>query len=327
MADNPRIEELRRRVLADPASIAFAALAEEYRRIGRYQDAIDTCRTGLLRHPAYLSARVTLGRALIEIGDHAAARDELETVLKSAPENLAAIRGLAQIHERMGHSAEMDPQLAEMMANVEPLPPAPAAPLTPVPPPAAVQAATTPPSPPAAAPPEPPPAPPAQAASPVVVPPPVQAVPAPLPHVEPEPEPVLEAVPPAAFAIEPEPERSPATTVDPFAPFAFVPEPTHEVAPDFTFEFDTSGPPLIHEERHDAELEPAAFDILDEISAPPLGVSSEAFTIGTFEIETPRTREPLTSATREPANLGTLKRLEQFLSAIHQARSELSAHQ
>src|SRR5262249_14855419 len=83
---------------------------------------------------------------------------------------------------------------------------------------------------------------------------------------------------------------------------------------------------LIHEERHDAELEPAAFDILDEISAPPLAVSSEAFTIGTFELETPRTRDPLTSATREPANLGTLKRLEQFLSAIHHARSELSAH-
>jgi hypothetical protein len=197
----------------------------------------------------------------------------------------------------------MDPQLAEMMANVEPLPP------------------------PAAAPPEPPPAPPAQAASPVAAPPPVQAAPAPPPIVAPEPEPVHEAVPPAAFAIEPEPEPAPATTVDPFAPFAFVPEPTHEVAPDFTFDFDTSGPPLIHEERHDAELEPAAFDILDEISAPPLGVSPEAFTIGTFELETPRTREPLTSATREPANLGTLKRLEQFLSAIHQARSELSAHQ
>ena len=57
MADNPRIEELRRRVQADPASIAFAALAEEFRRAGRYQDAIETCRTGLQRHPSYLSAR------------------------------------------------------------------------------------------------------------------------------------------------------------------------------------------------------------------------------------------------------------------------------
>jgi len=120
MADNPRIEELRRRVQLDPASIAFAALAEEFRRMGRHEDAIDTCRSGLLRHPAYLSARVTLGRALIETGDYEGAREELETVLRSAPENLAAIRGLAQINERIGHSSEMDPHLAALMnAEVE----------------------------------------------------------------------------------------------------------------------------------------------------------------------------------------------------------------
>src|SRR5258706_12128568 len=118
MAENPRIEELRRRVQADPASIAFAALAEEFRRVGRYDEAVETCRTGLQRHPAYLSARVTLGRALIETGDLDGAREELETVLRTAPENLAAIRGLAQITEQLGHSAEMDPHLADMMKTM-----------------------------------------------------------------------------------------------------------------------------------------------------------------------------------------------------------------
>ena len=126
MAENPRIEELRRRVQSDPASIAFAALAEEYRRTGRNEEAIEICRTGLQRHPAYLSARVTLGRALIEVGDFEGARTELQTVLDSAPENLAAIRGLAQIHERLGHSAEMHPDLAALAA--QPLPVKPAAP-------------------------------------------------------------------------------------------------------------------------------------------------------------------------------------------------------
>src|SRR5919202_286030 len=85
MADNPRVEELRRRVLADPAWIAFAALAEEYRRSGNYADAIETCRTGLQRHPSYLSARVTLGRALIETAQYDEARKELEFVLKAPP--------------------------------------------------------------------------------------------------------------------------------------------------------------------------------------------------------------------------------------------------
>ena len=102
MADNPRIEELRRRVQKDPASIAFAQLAEEYRRAGEYQEAARVCRAGLERHPSYLSARVTLGRTLIELEQYDEAQTELDYVLRSAPENLAAIRGLAEIHQRRG---------------------------------------------------------------------------------------------------------------------------------------------------------------------------------------------------------------------------------
>lgn len=106
--DNPRIEDLKRRVQSDPASIAFAALAEEYRRAGRYEEAIAICKTGLQRHPSYISAHVTLGRALYEIGEYEEAREELEHVLRVAPENLAAIRGLAEIHHRRGQLPEAD---------------------------------------------------------------------------------------------------------------------------------------------------------------------------------------------------------------------------
>jgi tetratricopeptide (TPR) repeat protein len=104
--DNPRIEELRRRVQKDPASIAFAQLAEEHRRTGDYAEAARVCRAGLARHPSYLSARVTLGRALIELGQYEDAEAELEFVLRSAPENLAAIRGLGEIHQRRGNLTE-----------------------------------------------------------------------------------------------------------------------------------------------------------------------------------------------------------------------------
>ena len=92
----------------DPASIVFAALAEEYRKAGRIDEAIETCRAGLERHPAYLSARVTLGRALIEKGEFREARTHLEQVVRQAPENLAAIRALAEIHHRGGNSGEED---------------------------------------------------------------------------------------------------------------------------------------------------------------------------------------------------------------------------
>lgn len=102
MGDSPRLEALRRRVLADPASIAFAALAEEYRRAARLPEAIETARAGLERHPAYVTARVTLGRALLEAGEVDDARRELEQALTSAPENLAALRALADLYRSTG---------------------------------------------------------------------------------------------------------------------------------------------------------------------------------------------------------------------------------
>jgi tetratricopeptide (TPR) repeat protein len=109
MGDSPRLESLRRRVLADPASIAFAALAEEYRRAGRLDEAIETARAGLQRHPPYASARVTLGRALFESGQVAEARRELEQALTSAPENLAALRALADLYRSTGvHARALD---------------------------------------------------------------------------------------------------------------------------------------------------------------------------------------------------------------------------
>lgn len=106
MADESRIEELRLRLQKDPGSIAFAQLAEEYRRAGRYRDAIHACQAGLATHPGYLSARVTLGRALIEVGDLDGAHRELAAVLGLAPENLSAIRGLAEVHRRRGELPE-----------------------------------------------------------------------------------------------------------------------------------------------------------------------------------------------------------------------------
>jgi tetratricopeptide (TPR) repeat protein len=131
MPENPRIEDLRRRVQKDPASIAFAQLGEEYRRAGQHKEAVDVCRAGLAIHPGYLSARVTLGRALLELHELDAARAEFETVLKGAPENLAAIRGLAEVFHKSGALTEAlaqyrsaltlarnDPDLGQMVAEL-----------------------------------------------------------------------------------------------------------------------------------------------------------------------------------------------------------------
>src|SRR2546425_2669664 len=116
MADNQRIDDLRRRIQKDPASIAFAQLAEELRRAGQFEESVETCRAGLAIHSGYLSARVTLGRALLELNQLEEAQGELEHVLKNAPENLAAIRGLGEIHHRRGELKEAVAQYGAALA-------------------------------------------------------------------------------------------------------------------------------------------------------------------------------------------------------------------
>lgn len=149
IGDNPRLLELRRRVQADPASIVFAQLAEECRRAGANDEAVAICRAGLKYRPDYFSARVTLGRALIELGQLNDAETELNIVLKAAPDNLAASRALAEIFQRRGQLpqalalyrkvldlATFDPDLESEVQRIETA-------VSPSPPPAPVELEAT----------------------------------------------------------------------------------------------------------------------------------------------------------------------------------------
>ena len=98
---NP-LEQLRRRMQAHASPAAFASLAEEHRRAGRLAEAIAVCRDGLARYPAYASARVTLGRSLLDSGDVVAAVAELEQAVAQAPDNLAAVRALEAARAALG---------------------------------------------------------------------------------------------------------------------------------------------------------------------------------------------------------------------------------
>jgi hypothetical protein len=126
-ADNPRIEELRRRVDKDPASIAFAQLAEEFRRGGDPEEAARICRAGLAHHPNYVSARVTLGRALMELQQLDDAQAEFEQVLLVAPDNLVAVRSMAELYQLKGETPP-DMSLAREVATQFAPPPIPVAP-------------------------------------------------------------------------------------------------------------------------------------------------------------------------------------------------------
>ena len=86
--------------------MSFAQLAEELRRAGENDEAVAVCRAGLAHHPDDLAARVTLGRALIELDRLGEAFTELTAVLDAAPGDLPAIRAIAEIYQRRGLLSE-----------------------------------------------------------------------------------------------------------------------------------------------------------------------------------------------------------------------------
>ena len=102
MAESTRIDELRRRLDKEPGSRLFAQLAEELRKDGQLEEAIRVARAGLQAHPTYISARMTLGRALLDTGDLPSARGEFEAVLRGAPDNILASRFLGECLEGLG---------------------------------------------------------------------------------------------------------------------------------------------------------------------------------------------------------------------------------
>jgi len=91
------------RLAKDPSSLAFAQLADLYRKAGRAGDAIATCRAGLLRYPHYTTARLILAKTLLTENDPTGALSEIEAILQVSPKDVQCHRLAAEAHRRMGH--------------------------------------------------------------------------------------------------------------------------------------------------------------------------------------------------------------------------------
>jgi hypothetical protein len=136
-----RRDEIRGRLEGNPRR--YAQVAEDLRKEGDHENAIWVCREGLERY-AYPSLRLTLSRALLDSGQAAAARGELETMLQATPDNIAARRLLDDCRRALGEPAPAEPEApapAPRAASpaarppAAPAPPAPARPAAAVPPP------------------------------------------------------------------------------------------------------------------------------------------------------------------------------------------------
>lgn len=93
------IERCQAKLAADPHSLAFAQLADAYRKQGRLEEAIRCCQDGLSHAANYASAHMVLGRAQQAKGDLLAAREAFQWVLQLDPESVQALKFLGQIAE------------------------------------------------------------------------------------------------------------------------------------------------------------------------------------------------------------------------------------
>ena len=94
------IEKLEHRYNENPKGRNFAPLADAYRKAGQVDLAIDLCRKGLELHPDYISAYIVYGRCLLDKKDDPAAEQTFRKVLSLDPENVLALKILADVAGR-----------------------------------------------------------------------------------------------------------------------------------------------------------------------------------------------------------------------------------
>jgi len=110
------IKKYTEQLAKDPKSRAFVPLADTYRKLGRYEEAISVAQEGLKYHPTYVGGKMSLARAYFEYGDLEPAREVLEGIIRFAPDNLMANRILSEVYVQEGNSEAAIPILRRLLA-------------------------------------------------------------------------------------------------------------------------------------------------------------------------------------------------------------------
>lgn len=123
MASSALIDDLLKQFAENPRRV-FARLANEYRKRGELDTAIEICRAHVPLQPTYISGYIVLGQALYETGQLDEAQRTFETALGLDPENLIGLRQLGDIARAKGDAdgargwyrrlLEVDPQNEEV---------------------------------------------------------------------------------------------------------------------------------------------------------------------------------------------------------------------
>jgi tetratricopeptide (TPR) repeat protein len=100
------IRRYEERLARDPSSLAWAFLADAYRKAGRAREAIVVCRDGLARFPRHATARLVLAKALIDEEQLDDARVELDALIATNPQDAEAHRLAGELHLRAGRGGD-----------------------------------------------------------------------------------------------------------------------------------------------------------------------------------------------------------------------------
>lgn len=118
MIEQENLDYFKQLLKNDPASKAFAPLAEGYRKLGELEKAVQIALDGVALHPAFNSGKVALAKVLIDLKKFDSAEKILLEVTNNDFENLLAHRSLGEvyIHTNELHKA-LDSFKAALLAN------------------------------------------------------------------------------------------------------------------------------------------------------------------------------------------------------------------
>lgn len=91
------IERYQNMLEKDPKSKVFAPLAEAYRKKGLASRAFQICSLGIEHNPNFAGGHISMGKALVDLGEPQKAIEHLEKATELAPENIMAYQVLADL--------------------------------------------------------------------------------------------------------------------------------------------------------------------------------------------------------------------------------------
>ena len=101
----------------DPASRVFVPLGETLRKQGQLDLALKVTLRGLERHPHFADGHDLLARVWVDRNELLRAFDEWDMVLRLAPGNLSALRGMGFVSYQLGRLPEAEQYLAAALAG------------------------------------------------------------------------------------------------------------------------------------------------------------------------------------------------------------------